>query len=327
MKKILSLIVVFILALIVIPKASAANKPLDYIHSFEITVTTNSDATLNMDYHIVWEVLDDKEEGPLDWVKIGVANKYVDDIRIQSSQIKDAYYYNDNGSSTIRCDLVKKYYEGDIVDIHFSFHQSRIFGKMDENSKYVEYQFIPGWFDDITIGKITINWSKDAVYYNDAKTEDDHYYIWYTSLGPGQKTKVNVSYEKEVFPNINIKDSYVGPTDNDGLKLFIIILIIAFIFFIVVAILSTIFRRPSYYRTRGFYPYGRRFFYRNYYYGVNSRGDRKVNPYVSSGGGGHSGHSCACACACACAGGGRAGCSKKDFYKGNIKIEDIIDEL
>ena len=26
--------------------------------------------------------------------------------------------------------------------------------------------------------------------------------------------------------------------------------------------------------------------------------------------------SCACACACACAGGGRAGCSKKDFYPG-----------
>ena len=25
--------------------------------------------------------------------------------------------------------------------------------------------------------------------------------------------------------------------------------------------------------------------------------------------------SCACACACACAGGGRAGCTKKDFYR------------
>lgn len=32
--------------------------------------------------------------------------------------------------------------------------------------------------------------------------------------------------------------------------------------------------------------------------------------------------SCACACACACAGGGRAGCSNKDFYKG-IDVERI----
>ena len=92
--------------------------------------------------------------------------------------------------------------------------------------------------------------------------------------------------------------------------------------------LDIIFRRPSSYRTRGFYPYGRRFFYRNYYYGVNEKGARKVNPYVSSGGSGHSGgHSCACACACACAGGGRAGCSKKDFYKGKIKIDDLIDKI
>ena len=40
--------------------------------------------------------------------------------------------------------------------------------------------------------------------------------------------------------------------------------------------------------------------------------------YIGHGGGYHHFHGggggCACACACACAGGGRAGCSKKDFY-------------
>ena len=30
---------------------------------------------------------------------------------------------------------------------------------------------------------------------------------------------------------------------------------------------------------------------------------------------------CACACACACAGGGRAGCSAKDFYNTGLKLE------
>ncbi len=43
-----------------------------------------------------------------------------------------------------------------------------------------------------------------------------------------------------------------------------------------------------------------------------------------SGGGGHS-CACACAshcaCACACAGGGRAGCSNKDFYNTNLKLK------
>lgn len=34
--------------------------------------------------------------------------------------------------------------------------------------------------------------------------------------------------------------------------------------------------------------------------------------------------SCACACACACAGGGRAGCSAKDFYNTNLKLRDLM---
>ena len=46
---------------------------------------------------------------------------------------------------------------------------------------------------------------------------------------------------------------------------------------------------------------------------------------ASRGGGGHSGgcahSSCACACACACAGGGRAGCTAKDFHKTNLKMK------
>ncbi len=33
--------------------------------------------------------------------------------------------------------------------------------------------------------------------------------------------------------------------------------------------------------------------------------------------------SCACACACACAGGGRAGCSVKDFYNTDLKLKQL----
>jgi len=37
--------------------------------------------------------------------------------------------------------------------------------------------------------------------------------------------------------------------------------------------------------------------------------------------------SCACACACACAGGGRAGCTNKDFYKTNLKLKQLERKL
>lgn len=52
--------------------------------------------------------------------------------------------------------------------------------------------------------------------------------------------------------------------------------------------------------------------------------------YSSSSRGGGSHHSscahssCACACACACAGGGRAGCTTKDFYNTGLKLRQLM---
>lgn len=44
---------------------------------------------------------------------------------------------------------------------------------------------------------------------------------------------------------------------------------------------------------------------------------------TSSGRGGCAHSSCACACACACAGGGRAGCTNKDFYSTKLKLSQL----
>ena len=78
---------------------------------------------------------------------------------------------------------------------------------------------------------------------------------------------------------------------------------------------------------RGFY--GRRYYRwympRRYYRsGVNSHGTHIHIPTSHHGGGSGGG---SCACACACAGGGRAGCSKKDFYNKNLKISQIQKAL
>ena len=43
--------------------------------------------------------------------------------------------------------------------------------------------------------------------------------------------------------------------------------------------------------------------------------------------GGRGSGGCACACACACAGGGRAGCSKKDFYGTKLTTMAIREAL
>lgn len=338
MKKIIITIsILFMLVLCFIPKTNAYTaNPLDEIESFDIYVSVRSDATLDFRYDIKWKVLD-SSEGGVSWIYVGVPNKFTDEVKGLSNSIKKAYYKISNSTdTTIRCDLNREYLAGETIYISFSFHQTHMFTfDKDPNTdtELVTFKYTPGWFDDIEVKRITIHWEKKNVYFDDAKSEDSTYYIWQTSLSQGAKTKAEIAYpySETIFPNINPKDVYKDKYTKDygDMKVFMWIIIGIILFFVLVSTLNRIFRKPSYYRTRGFYPYGRRFFYRNYYYGVNDKGTRKVNPYVSSGGshGSHSGHSCACACACACAGGGRAGCSKKDFYKGNIKIEDVIDKL
>ena len=56
--------------------------------------------------------------------------------------------------------------------------------------------------------------------------------------------------------------------------------------------------------------------------GRTHRGGRIVHRRGGSGGSG-----CACACACACAGGGRAGCSRKDFYGTKLYTKAIYTAL
>ena len=336
MKKIIaffSIILLFALCLIPTSKAWTAF-PLDEIESFDIYVNVRDDATIDFRYDIKWKVLD-SSEGGVTWIYVGVPNRFTDEVKALSPSVKKAYYKISNSTdTTIRCDLNKEYMKGEIIDISFSFHQTHMFTYDEDpntNTKLVTYKYTPGWFDDIEVKRITIHWAKDNVYFDDALREDENYYIWETRLDQGERTKVEVAYDEKVFPNINPDDVYKDKYTKDysDLRIYMWVIIGILLFFTVLSIINKITRKPSYYRTRGFYPYGRRFFYRNFYYGVNDRGARKVNPYVSSGGshGSHSGHSCACACACACAGGGRAGCSKKDFYKGNIKVEDIIDKL
>ena len=112
-------------------------------------------------------------------------------------------------------------------------------------------------------------------------------------------------------------------------------IITAVIVTIVIAIIVTIIviaylQRDPYLEHRGFCVSHRWYHFHHHHYrrnsGVNKKGHVIVNPTTSSGS--HSsGSSCACACACACAGGGRAGCSRKDFYNTKIDTDQIIEKL
>ena len=300
-RKIIFSFVIF-LFLIILSNICMA-KDLDKINKYYITVDPRNDGSLDMTYYFEWKVLDSTSEGPLEWVKIGIPNSNVDMIKALSDNIKSIKYYEDNGDY-IRVDFKKAYYENETVNFRFSFHQSYMY---ELKGELAEYNFTAGWFKDIPVNEIMIFWNAKDVYSASSKNiNSDNYYTWKSSLIKGGKMEVSVKYNRYVMNFNTDKQAYSASVAKSSstmspLKEFLIIIVFVIIIFIILSIVS-----PSSYRR-----------HRGFGYGSSSYYDR--NDSFSS--------SCACvsscACACACAGGGRAGCSKKDFYGITIRTQKL----
>lgn len=300
---IVSMVLVCLLFLVGM-KASAAG-PLDEIQDYTITVHMRSDGTMDIRYHIEWKVLDDSSEGPLEWVKIGNPNKHVDEITAISDNIKDISYMAENGSY-IRVDFDRAYYEDEIVSFDYTIHQSYMY-IIERDSNICRYSFTPGWFEEIDVKNITIKWSDENVLESTCQKQDDGYLIWQSSLESGERLNASVKYNLDVFTT-NENEQY---TDDSGEKsasgkagtIFIVVLVVILVVLLIIAC----FCDDDYH---GGFGGGRSTYIRTSHY--HSSCARSSCACVSS-----------CACACACAGGGRAGCSKKDFYGTGLQTETL----
>lgn len=330
-KKIFIIILSFI-ALFLSPKLKlAASSDLDEIKEYNVTIDVRENGTLDILYEIRWVVLDSIKEGPLEWVKIGIPNRFVDEITALTDNIKKIKYYSDEGSY-IRIDFDNKYYQGEEVYFEFKFHQNKIYHVENE---MIYYDFSPGFFDSIKIDKATLKWNKkNVIDITSFLDEDENYYIYSMPLDYSETIHVNVKYNKESFPLFDGKDNFSSAYMLPQEKLLIIFIILLFVSMFVIIIIVSEKNRDHYLDYRGFTPIHFRYFFFHHPHayvssgGVDHKGAKIVNPQTMSTGTGssHTG-GCACACACACAGGGRAGCSKKDFYNLNLKTKKIIDNL
>ena len=308
----------------------SAKSDLDYIQNYTVTVTPREDGTLYISVYLKWQVLDSKSEGPLTWIKYGVPNCYVDEFSKDTNNIEKLSYMNEDSAAYIRIDLDKAYQAGSVIDIGFSYHLSRMYF-LSENQCL--YHFIPGWFTDIKIGTMTVKWKADNVIESNFTNIESGYYVYRKSnLDYKETIEVKMTYLQESFIGLSEKeqysDEYMPLHERIMLYCFLGVFFLVFIVIIIFSIIQYS-KRDRYMEHRGFVRV--RYHYHGHYHrhyrrnsGVDRNGHVIVNP--SSGGSGHSsGGSCACACACACAGGGRAGCSRKDFYNTNIEVKKIIE--
>ena len=310
MKRIFSCFFTFFVTILLLTTFSThvyatTSNPLDEIQSYEIRIDPRTDGTLDMHYTIVWKVLDDESEGPLEWVKIGNPNSHVDEIVGISDNIDEIRSYEADGNTYIRIDLDKQYYAGDILTIEYSIHQSYMY-IVEEDSHLVRYSFTAGWFPEINVKNIKVFWNEKNVIEASTDKKENGYYIWEDSLDMDERFNVSVKYNSDVF-DYNLEEQYVEGSENNNTGLIVFLVILGIIVVIVIIVFVCVMLD-------------------DYDGGFGGGGGIFVSHHHSS-----CASSCACvsscACACACAGGGRAGCTKKDFYHTNLKVKDLKEVL
>ena len=277
-------------------KADAAN-PVDEITDYTVVVDLRDDGTLDISYDFTWHVVEDDGEA-LTYVDFGIPNEHVDEIKSRSRDTIDKIeftddYHNSDGAY-VKILLKDEYYEGDYIHIAFSIHQSYMYRILDDEQQ-LRYNFTPGWFDERKIQNLTIKWNADQVEeVSDGSEMEGSYYVWTKSdLDEGERYPITVYYDRDAY-DVNENEQ----AEDDSLSWLAVVIIIIVIVVIVIAVICA--ANDGYGGGSG---YGGGFF-------------------VSSCAHSSCAHS-SCACACACAGGGRAGCSKKDFYKGSVDVKKL----
>ncbi|MBO4420848.1 MAG: hypothetical protein J5783_03385 [Lachnospiraceae bacterium] len=170
-------------------------KDLDVIHEYDITADFTTSGKVRLRYRLDWEVLDHKTEGPLTWIKVGIPNSHVSDIKGLSDNIRIIGYYNENGYF-IRVDLDRAYKKGERLVIEFEMLQDNLFEEINNASGECVIGFTPGWFPDTVVEKMVLKWSGKDVKSCEPEgvIEDDGYITWQKDLAKNEKYTIRVVY-------------------------------------------------------------------------------------------------------------------------------------
>ncbi len=279
MKK-LKFLFIFVLGILILFAGKVYANDLDVIDAYTIYVDPREDGSLDIKYNIKWRVLDSTTQGPLEWVRIGIPNKNVDNIKALGVNIKKIKYDENQGNTYVRIDLNRDYVAGEVVNIAFSIHQSHMYLIKDDDCTFY---FTPGWFDDIDVKSLKIYWAKDGVKGHNSKQGTNSTYVyWSTRLSKGQSFPIRVTYDVNYFPTIDRgkQVSNAGKASGFGFgnsfKLFLFVMAIIILIFVYVMFF------PGYYypyRGYGYWGYGwyhhYPFFPHNHYGGFFGGGGRR----------------------------------------------------
>lgn len=326
---------------------------LDYIPDYLVTVDLREDGSADIVYDITWQVIGGDQTDYLSWVKIGLPNAHAEDLTPLTDTISDLQYTGDGGSYA-KVVFARRYYSPEVaaqnggesrVRFAFSVHQNHLFTLNDDGT--ATFEFTPGWFDDLVVEHMQVRWRSGDGFVADNSSEEDGYLIWeFGPMGHGQSANIHVTVPVTTAETFDPDAQLTAADYDDGgmtadEMLGILTVVIGLLIFAAALIIILGSMTPDW---GGGFGSGLDpddwFWYTNGVHTIHvartapppkgyTRTDPPKNYHTGGGssrGGGVGRHnsgcasSCACACAsscacaCACAGGGRAGCTAKDFY-------------
>ena len=326
---------------------------LDYIPDYFVTVDLREDGSADIVYDITWQVIDGDQTDYLSWVKIGLPNAHAEDLTPLTDTISDLQYTGDGGSYA-KVVFARRYYSPEVaaqnggesrVRFAFSVHQNHLFTLNDDGT--ATFEFTPGWFDDLVVEHMQVRWRSGDGFVADNSSEEDGYLIWeFGPMGHGQSANIHVTVPVTTAETFDPDAQLTAADYDDGgmtadEMIGILTVVIGLLIFPAALIIIVGSMTPDW---GGGFGSGLDpddwFWYTNGVHTIHvartapppkgyTRTDPPKNYHTGGGssrGGGVGRHnsgcasSCACACAsscacaCACAGGGRAGCTAKDFY-------------
>ena len=326
---------------------------MDYIPDYFVTVDLREDGSADIVYDITWQVIGGDQTDYLSWVKIGLPNAYAEDLTPLTDTISDLQYTGDGGSYA-KVVFARRYYSPEVaaqnggesrVRFAFSVHQSHLFSLNSDGT--ATFEFTPGWFDDLVVEHMQVRWRSGDGFVADNSSEEDGYLIWdFGPMGHGQSANIHVTVPVTTAETFDPDAQLTAADYDDGgmtadEMIGILTVVIGLLIFAAALIIIVGSMTPDW---GGGFGSGLDpddwFWYTNGVHTIHvartapppkgyTRTDPPKNYHTGGGssrGGGVGRHnsgcasSCACACAsscacaCACAGGGRAGCTAKDFY-------------
>lgn len=309
------------------------------ISEYRIVLSPQSDGAVEAEYSQTWEVTG----GHIPWVTVGMPNSSyaILDYGGAASSVTPA----DEGTwSGVRVDLDRDYRRGETFTFNFRVNLTKVAYSRGEN---VTISFTPGWYDRAETRDLSIELkgpeSPDLLLQvsPEPSVREGGRLIWRTSLGRGERFKIQLVYNAAAFPDFVTKgagpggrvksDEYGGygeaarngeAGDGEAVASPAVSAIVLIVVIIIFVLMIDAAKRGGYRGRRGI-------FYGSYGWPTifgSSRSGKGSDPSPgkrSGGGGGFGGRAsgcacvaCACACvscacACACAGGGGAGCARK----------------